>query len=311
MRMILVFLRIVWARFRGRALTLELGTRRWNLFPDGSAAPVIAGASDPPIDPTDPPEDDQVSEDVRRLEEEDEQDEDVEPEGKEPEPEDTFDRDRAMRTIRQQREAEKKERERRQQVEAERDELRRAQETEQERMVRETGEAKEAAERERKRADKAAIDLALRDAAAEEGIPGKKLKRVLKMVDRDEITVDEDGTVSGVEDAVADLLDEFPEFREDTPAPSADDDDAPARRKPGANPDRRQSRDGGEITAKQAARIAREDPDRFVQLMDEGKIGSDQMGGKELNRLRSEGKLSSRSADAEHGVTPAPVHVRG
>lgn len=305
MRMILALIR---ARFHGRALELEGPTGRFNLFPDGTLLPVICGASDPVIEPTDPPETDPEPPDDPEVEPEPEpQDPDPTPEP----PKEKFDEERAMRTIRQQRETEKKERERRQQAEAERDELRRAQETEQERMVRETGEAKEAAERERRRADKAAIDLALRDAAAEEGIPGKKLRRLLKMVDRDEITVDEEGSVSGVEDAVADLLDEFPEFREVAPAPSDADDDPPAaRRKPGANPDRKLSRDGGEITAKQAARIAREDPDQFVQLMEEGKIGSDQMGGKELSRLRTEGKLSSASVSNEHGVTPTP-HVRG
>jgi hypothetical protein len=154
-----------------------------------------------------------------------------------------------------------------------------------------------------------AIDLALRDAAAEEGISPKKVKRLLKMVDRESLSVDQEGGVEGAEDAIADVLDEFPEFRAERPAPTDAEEPAPARRTPGGNPDRKRSRDGGELSAKEAARLAREDPDRFIQLMEEGKIGREQMGGKQLDRLRNEGRISSTSADNEHGVTPAP-HVR-
>jgi hypothetical protein len=307
--MILTFLRLVLARARGRAIDLEFpGGRRFWLYPDGEMLPVIAGASDVIDDDAPEPEIDPEPADDPEID--DDPDDAPEPPPA-PKPDGEYDEERAMRTIKRQRAEAKKLKAERDAEKARADELARANETEHERLVRETGEAKEREAAARRRADTAAINLALRDAAAEEGIPGKKLKRALKMVDRDEISVDEDGNVEGAEEAITDLLEEFPEFR-DAPATSTaePDDDEPPRRKPGANPDRKTSREGGELSAKQVARIAREDPDRFIQLMDEGKIGSEQMGGKELSRLRSEGKLSTRSADAEHGVTPTP-HTRG
>ena len=56
-------------------------------------------------------------------------------------------------------------------------------------------------------------------------MPPKKIKRLLRLVDREQITVDEDGDVDGAEEAVEDLLEEFPELKAPSRANGDDDTD--------------------------------------------------------------------------------------
>lgn len=296
MRMIATFLKLLAARFHGRALDLEVGRTRLWLHPDGTLLPGIAGAdgsTDPEPDPEVPDEENPT------VDPEPEPDEDSEPEN-EPEP-DEFDRDRAMRTIKRQRAEEKRLKAERDRIKAERDEMLRERETEQERTVRELGEAKQEAERERLAARTATINIALRDAALEADLDPKRLKRALKLVDRSEIEVGGDGEVDGAEDAITAFLAEFPEFKAKQAVPDEDSEDAPApRRTPGANPDRKRSK-GGELTEREAARLARDDPDKFAEMLAEGNVPREALGGKTLDRLRAEGKTDAYSVANEDG----------
>lgn len=177
------------------------------------------------------------------------------------------DKKRAERAVANARAAEKRAKERAEEAERERDELRQAQETEHETTKRERDEAKLEAERAKATAERMIIDGALRDAAADADVPPKKVRRLLKLVDRDEITVDDEGEVAGAAEAIADVLDEFPEFG---PKPAGGDDDNPPKEEPGGKPDRK--RQPKELTAEQVTKMAREDPEQFNQLFDEGKI---------------------------------------
>jgi hypothetical protein len=71
-----------------------------------------------------------------------------------------------------------------------------------------------AQEKERK-ANERIINLEIKDVARELGVSSKKLDRFLKVVDREDIEVDEDGNVdrSKVEQAVKGLLADMPEFK--------------------------------------------------------------------------------------------------
>jgi hypothetical protein len=197
-----------------------------------------------------------------------------------PDPDDEdepFDKDRAMRTIRRQREEEKKLKARADAAEKERDELRQAQESEQERTVRERDEAKAEAALEKQAALKAQVDLAIYETALEAGIPGKKVKRTMRLIDRDGITL-EDGEVQGVEDALTDLLNDVPELKgEPTPDPEPEPEGDPEE-EPGGNPDRR--RKPREMTPERAAKLAKDDPVKFNELFEEGKIPASALGKK-------------------------------
>lgn len=181
-----------------------------------------------------------------------------------PDPE-PFDEERAMRTIKAQRKKEKEEKERADKAERERDELRRAQETEQERSAREADEAKREADRLRTANERLLIDAAIREAATAAEVPANRVRRVLKLIDRDGISVDSADDVDGVEDALSELLEEIPELKGPTGP-----DPVPDPEPPGGNPDRKHK--GRELTAKQVKQMAKEDPEKFNQLFDEGKI---------------------------------------
>jgi hypothetical protein len=135
------------------------------------------------------------------------------------------------------------------------------------------------------RAERPTINEALRDAALEADVDPRKIKRLLRLVDREGITVDEDGEVDGADEAVADLLEEFPEFKAPAGKPNDDGDGTAA----GASPRRRQAgprRKPKELTKEQVAKLAREDPDRFNEdpdrfneLFEAGKIPASALGG--------------------------------
>lgn len=294
MRMIATFLKLVLARIRGRALDLEVGRTRLWLHPDGTILPAIAGADGADEEPeTEPDEEPEVEADP----EPEEEPSDEEPT---PEPEDDFDKERALRTIRKQRAEEKKLKAERDKIKAERDEMRRERETEQERVIRERDEAKAEAERLREEARSAKVSVALRDAAIEAGIDPKRVKKVLRRVDRSNIEIDEDGDVIGAEQAIEEFLEDFPEVQAGPadPEPDPDPSDEPKRRSPGANPDRKRSK-GGEMSHKDAVRLATQDPEKFAELLAEGKISREALGGSEYDRKKREGKLSTASTELE------------
>lgn len=263
MRMLRSFLRVLTARFHGRPLDLEVAGRRLWLYPDGSVMPAVAGASDDPEPDPEPTPEPEPTPDP-------ETEPDPEP-GSEPTPEpaeENFDQERAMRTIRKQRAEEKRLKAERDHVKAERDALLAEKETEQERLVRTADEAKAENERLRAAARTAIIDGALRDAAIDGGIDPKRVKRVLRLIDRSDITVDEDGEVDGTEAAVEGFLEEFPEFK--AKADPAPDPEEQPKHTPGGNPDRK--RKPKDMSAAEAKRLAKEEPDRFNELFDEGRI---------------------------------------
>lgn len=92
----------------------------------------------------------------------------------------------------------------------EREKMTAEEKAEQDRIVAE----KKAKDREAK-ANERVVNLEIKDIAREFGVPSKKLDRFLKVVDREDIEVDDDGNVdrSQVESAVKALLADMPEFK--------------------------------------------------------------------------------------------------
>lgn len=183
------------------------------------------------------------------------------------------DKEKAERAVRNARAAEKKAKEEAEQAKAEAAELRQAQETEHETAKRERDEARVEAEQAKARADRLTVDTALRDAAAEAGVAPAKIRRFVRMVERDGLEIDSDGEVTGAEEAVDALLEEFPEFK----AEPSNEEGPPKKEKPGGNPDRK--RKEPELTPEQLQKMAQDEPDKFNQLMDEGKIPASALGG--------------------------------
>lgn len=263
-RMILTFLRVAKARICNSPLELEFGQRRFHLFPDGTALPVIAGADepDPEPDPTPDPEPDPEPDPTPEPEPEPDPDPDPPEWG-------DLDKDRAERAVRNARKAEKAAKKKAEEAEARAKELEQAQETEQEKTVRERDEAKAEAERERENAKRLRIDLAIREEAAEAGVPNKRMKRVLRLIDREDISIEGD-EVEGAAEAVEALLEEIPELKGEAKDPEPGE-------KPGGAPDRK--RKPKELTAAEVQKMAAEDPDKFNQLWDEGKIPKSALSG--------------------------------
>lgn len=56
------------------------------------------------------------------------------------------------------------------------------------------------------------ISLAGRNALLSAGVPAEKVKRALRLIDMDDVEIDEDGDVVGIEDAIDELKDEWPEL---------------------------------------------------------------------------------------------------
>lgn len=277
---------------------LDFGGRgRFWHYPDGSILPVITGASDIVDDePADPPEPD-----PEPLDPEADPDEPApDPEPPAP-PKEPFDEERAMRTIRKQREAEKKLKADRDRIAAERDALRAEKETEAERTARLLEETKAENERLRQAGRSATISAALRDIAIERDIDPKRVSKVIRLIDRSDIEIDDDGDVVGAEDAVDSFLEDYPEFapKPADPDPDPGDGDPPApTRKPGANPDRKRGK-GGEMSHKEAVRLSTKDPEKFAELLLEGKIPRSALGGDQYDKLKADGNLSAASAEAE------------
>jgi hypothetical protein len=303
--MLIAFLKVLHARFRGRPLDLEYGSRRFHLFPDGSMLPVIAGAdgADDPdpndADPDDP--DPEIEDDPIEPAPDDTEPPAAKDEGKKPRWDGEYDQAKAERTIDKQRIEEKRLKAERDKVKAERDALLAEKETEQERTARLLEETKAENDRLREASRSATISGALRDIAIERDIDPKRVNKVIRLIDRSDITVDEDGDVLGADEAVEAFLADYPEFgpKEAEPEPDPEDDEPEKpKRTPGANPDRKRSK-GGEMSHKEAVRLSTRDPEKFAEMLAEGKIPRSALGGDQYDKLKSEGKLSTASAEGE------------
>jgi hypothetical protein len=266
-------LRVLLARLRRRALELEgvkgTGGQMFLLTPRGQIIPPVCGG-----DKT--PEEIAAEEEAAALKAEEDaaaeaeaakKAEEEEEEG--PEFEGDFDAEKAKRLIANERKRAAKRLARAQaDAKAAADEaaaLKAEKETEQERVTREGGEAKAEAERQRANAERLTIDAAIRDAAAEADVPARTIKRLVRLVDRDDISVDVDGEVDGATEAVETFLTEFPEFKA-KPAVEPDDGDPPKPEPPGGNPSRKQK--PKEMTREQVQKLAKEDPAKFNEMFD-------------------------------------------
>lgn len=276
-------LRVLLARLRRRPLELEgvrgTGGSKFLLTPDGRIMPRIAGGDKTPEEIAADEEaarkaEEEAEAEAERLREEEEE--------QKPILEGDLDKERAERLIRNERERAAKRLEKaRQEAEAAKAEaakLRQEKETEQERVTREAGEAKAEAERQRANAERLTIDAAIRDAAAEADVPAKTIRRLVRLVDRDDITVDGDGEVDGAAEAVEAFLTEYPEFKGAAPKPKDDDDEDPEPEPAGGNPSRKK-KPPKELTTEQVKKLAKEDPEKFNELFEAGKIPASALGG--------------------------------
>jgi hypothetical protein len=272
-------LRVLLACLRRRPLELEGPQRRrfW-LYPDGTVIPAIAGG-----EKTD--EEIAVEEEAKRKADEEEAAEKLREEEEENAPKPIFegelDKERAERLVQNERERAakrlKKAQEEAEAAKAEAAKLRQEKETEQERVAREAGEAKAEAERQRANAERLTIDAAIRDAAAEADVPARTIRRLVRLVDRDEITVDAAGEVDGATEAVEAFLTEFPEFK-GKPAAEPGEGDPPNPEPPGGNPPR-DRKPPKEMTRKAVEKLAKEDPEKFNELFDAKKIPASALAG--------------------------------
>jgi colicin import membrane protein len=275
-------LRFLIALIRRRALELEgvpgTGGSKFLLTPDGRIMPRMAGAGDPT--PEEEAEAAQKAAELERAEAEAAAKK-AEEEDEEPIFEGDLDKERAERLVRNERRrnaervekaraAAKKAKAETEKAKARARELEQEQESEHETAKREAGEAKEEADRQRRNAERLAVTIALREAAADLEVPAKKVKRMLKLVDRDDLKADDDGEVDGATEAVEAVLEEFPEFKS-SPAPEPGDGDAPAPEPAGGNP-ARGKKPPKELSAADARKLAKDDPEKFHQLLDEGKL---------------------------------------
>jgi colicin import membrane protein len=279
-------LRVIWGALRGRPVTIKPA---WGsaasgvLTPQGAFLPSMAGGDETPEEKAAREEAEEAARvkaekeaaeaeaEAERAEEERKAAEEAEA-GNEWEGE--VDKKKAERAVRNARAAEKVAKDRADAAEARARELEQAQESEHETAKREATEAKLEVEREREASKALKVTLALREAAAEADVPPRKVSRLLKMVDRDGIAFDAEGDVDAetADSAIADVLEEFPEFKAAATPLSEEE----KEEKPGGAPDRK--RKPKDLTRKDVEKMAREDPDKLNELIDEGKVPASALG---------------------------------
>jgi hypothetical protein len=275
-------LRVLLARLRRRALELEgvpgTGESKFLLTPDGRIMPPMIGG-----DKT--PEEIAAEEEAKRVAEEEAAAEKLREEEEEAAPkpilEGDLDKERAERLIQNERDRAakrlKKAQDDAEAAKAEAAKLRQEKETEQEKVARELGEERTARERDRANAERLTIDAAIRDAAGEADVPARTIRRLVRLVDRDEISVDSAGEVDGATEAVEAFLTEFPEFKAKPAAPSAEEEEEEPEPAGGA-PDRKRKAPK-ELTRAQVEKLAKEDPEKFNEMFDAGKIPASALAG--------------------------------
>jgi hypothetical protein len=232
------------------------GTKGW-YYPDLDRwLPLLVGGEDPPV----PPKPDPAPEPTPPA-----PPAPVPPEPEpDPEPE-PYDRERAMRTIEKQRESEKAARDELREAKARLKEIEDAQLSEQEKTVKDRDEARADADNARRTAQRLLADAAITTELLEQGVDPKRLSRARKLVERDDITV-EDETVTGADTAVETFFDDFPEFKLAEPDPDPD----PKPEPPGGNADRKRGK--GEMTAEMSSKLLKSDPDEWHRRFEAGEI---------------------------------------
>jgi len=278
--MSLKFLAIVlWAVIRQRAFALKPlagGLSGATVTPQGAFLPQMAGGDKTPEEEQAEAEATaQRSEEEREDAEEEARKAEEDAEQRKPKWDGEFDQAKAERAVENARNAEQAAKAEARKRKEEADELRQAQETEQETVKRESEENRAAAERERTVADNLLINEAIRDAAGELDVPVKKHRRLLRLVERKDITIDDEREVQGAQSAVEEVLEEFPEFKAAAAGP--DDENTKPPENPGGAPDRK--RGSKELTPEAVAKMAKTETDRFNQLFDEGKIPKSALAG--------------------------------
>lgn len=252
---------------------------KWSavLTPQGALLPSISGGDETPEERAAREEAEAAAkraEEEKEAAEEEARKAEEEAEERKPKWDDEFDQAKAERAVENARAAEKVAKAKAEAAEQRARELEQAQETEQETIKRERDENRVAAEQARTAADNLLINEAIRDAAGELDIPVKKHRRLLRLVERGGISIDDDRNVHGATDAVESVLDEFPEFKAAAPDPK-DPEDPPET--PGGAPDRK--RKPKELTPEAVAKMAKENPEEFNLLFDEGKIPKSALSG--------------------------------
>lgn len=279
-------LRVLLARLRRRALELEglpgMAQQKFWLTPEGKILVPIAGGDKTPEEIAAEEEAKRKADEEAAAEAEAERLREEEEENA-PQPilEGDLDKERAERLIQNERDRAAKRLKKAQDdadaAKAEAARLRQEKETEQERVAREGGEAKAEAERQRANAERLTIDAAIRDAAAEADVPARTIKRLVRLVDRDAISVDADGEVDGATEALEAFLTEFPEFKA-KPAVDPNEEDPLPPEPPGPNPDRKR-KPPKELTRAQVEKLAKEDPEKFNEMFEANLIPASALGG--------------------------------
>jgi hypothetical protein len=176
-----------------------------------------------------------------------------------------WDEERARRTIEKQRATEKAAVDRAKAAELKVKEMEDAKLSEQEKTVKERDDARVEADNARRTATALRVDAAVRDELLEQGVDPKRLRRAVKLVERDDITVDGED-VSGADEAVEAFFKDFPEFKLAEPDPEPD----PKPEPPGGNADRKRGK--GAMTAEMSGKLLRENPDEWHRMFEAGEI---------------------------------------
>lgn len=179
-------------------------------------------------------------------------------------PEDDFDKERALATIRKQRESEEAAIARAKEAEAELKKIQDAQLSEQERTKKEAEEAKQAAERATADLRDARITMGLTSAASGKV---KDPSIIRKLVDDSSVQVGDDGKVTNAAELVDALLKEHPYLAAD-----AKTDDRPTNLTQVLESGDPVPQDGKPLEGEAARELFKRDPDKFNDLMDKGLI---------------------------------------
>jgi hypothetical protein len=284
LKFLMFVLRLIVAFVRERPLKLRpvgmyRGPLSVALTPAGEFLPAITGGDETPEEKKAREEAEAAAkkaEEEREAAEDETRKAEEEAEERKPKWEGEYDQPKAERAVENARRAEQAAKEEARKAKEEAAKLRQAQETEQETVKRERDESRAAAEQATTAANNLLINEAIRDAAGELDVPVKKHRRLLRLVERGEISIDDDRNVHGATEAVEDVLEEFPEFKAPTTPPKEEEEPEPLEN-PGGAPDRK--RKPKEMTPEAVAKMADENPDEFNQLFEEGKIPQSALAG--------------------------------
>jgi len=225
--------------------------------PTGRLLPPLAGGDETPEEQA--AREAQEAADAARAETEAREEEDGGP------PPEEWDQERAARTIRAQRQAEAEATRRAEAAEARLRAIEQENETERERAERERDEALATAATNETALRESRLDIAIRDVAADRDVDPRRIRRLSQLVQADGVSFTDEGQPEGIEDAVDQVLADFPELVVDGTGSSSP-----------ANGARRRTEKG--MTVDEAKTIAVSDPDKFNELWEAGKIPAGALG---------------------------------